>query len=706
MIPQEILRLYVQCKWWRVLCILFVLSLPLNSLKAQNKNIDSLLVLLKKDNPDSTKIYVLLKLADIYSYQNPDSAIYFAECAKNIAEKIKDDKQLANALSEMGWDLFVRGDYSEALKYCFKALKIDEGLKNKKGMAQRLGFIGTIYRNQGDYPQALNYYFEALKMTEELGDNMGIGAHFANIGNVYYTQVDYSKAMDYYFKSLKIFTKLGNKNGVITALMNIGNVYNDLVNFPQALDYYFKALEMAEKLENKSYQAIVLGNIGTIYYDKKDYPKALNYYFKALKLNEDLNNENGLAINFGNIGELYIETGNFKEAEQYLKRAITIDESIGALDLLRQTEENLFHLYDTTGRFQLALIHYKKAMVLKDTLFSQENKKQLVSKEMNYQFDKKEAITKAETEKQQAIAEEKNRKQKIISLAVGSGLLLVLVFAGFVFRSLRITNRQKKIIESQKFQIVESINYSKKIQNSLLPNVSEMQKEIKGLFVFYEPKDIVSGDFYYFKKFEKYTLIACVDCTGHGVPGGFMSTMGSLLLDKIVNSELLSPAEILNKLSEEVVRVLHQQDGGEIQDGMDLCICLIDHENKKIEFSGARNGIIIISDGQAKRYKADLLPVGGNYMKKGVPIDRKFKTQTIDINQNDWIYMYTDGFMEQVGGGEGVPMNYLQFENQLIRVSKKQGPEEKNKFLQTQIDNWRGKHERDDDILIMGFQIV
>ena len=233
-----------------------------------------------------------------------------------------------------------------------------------------------------------------------------------------------------------------------------------------------------------------------------------------------------------------------------------------------------------------------------------------------------------------------------------------------------------------------------------------MQKNIAGLFVFYEPKDIVSGDFYYFLEFEKYTLLACVDCTGHGVPGGFMSTLGSLLLDKIVNSELLQPSEILNKLSDEIIRVLHQQDGGEIQDGMDISICLIDRINKRIEFSGARNGIIIVKEGAAKRYKADLLPVGGNYVKKGIPIVREFKTQTITINQNDWIYMYTDGFMEQIGGKDGVPMNYVQFENILTSLSKKEYPEEKNKQLQSEIENWRGKNLRDDDMLIMGFQII
>ncbi len=270
----------------------------------------------------------------------------------------------------------------------------------------------------------------------------------------------------------------------------------------------------------------------------------------------------------------------------------------------------------------------------------------------------------------------------------------------------KIVEEQKNVVEEKNIQITESINYAKRIQNALLPSQELFKSFSNNSFIFFRPKDIVSGDFYYFLKFEKYTLLACVDCTGHGVPGGFMSTLGSLLLDKIVNSEILSPSEILNKLSDEIIRVLHQQDGGEIQDGMDLSICLIDRSNKKIEFSGARNGIIIITDGQAKRYKADLFPVGGNYIKKGIPVERNFKTQTISINQNDWIYMYTDGFMEQVGGAEGVPMNYTQFEDILTAVSNQQSQEEKNMLLQTKIDDWMGNHQRDDDILIIGFHVT
>ncbi len=264
---------------------------------------------------------------------------------------------------------------------------------------------------------------------------------------------------------------------------------------------------------------------------------------------------------------------------------------------------------------------------------------------------------------------------------------------------------QKHIIEEKQKEILDSINYAKRIQQAILPSQELIKYYLPESFIFFRPKDIVSGDFYYIKGFGKYTLLACVDCTGHGVPGGFMSTLGSLLLDKIADHETFNAGEILNKLNAEIISVLHQQNGGEIQDGMDLSLCLIDRINKKVEFSGARNGIIVVTNNEAKRYKADILPVGGNYMKKGIPIDRNFKTQSISINSGDWVYMYTDGFMEQVGGSEGIPMNYNQFEKQLIGLSKKQSSEEKCKLLQSELDNWRGDYERDDDVLIMGFQV-
>ena len=142
-----------------------------------------------------------------------------------------------------------------------------------------------------------------------------------------------------------------------------------------------------------------------------------------------------------------------------------------------------------------------------------------------------------------------------------------------------------------------------------------MRKYFSEHFVLFKPKDIVGGDFYWYRSFGDIAVIACVDCTGHGVPGGFMSMMGSLLLDKIVQNKKLTSAEILDQLNSEIIRVLKQETGGEIQDGMDLSLCIIDKQKKALHFSGARNGIYVVEENEIKSYKADMLPAGGSFSK-------------------------------------------------------------------------------------------
>jgi serine phosphatase RsbU (regulator of sigma subunit) len=236
----------------------------------------------------------------------------------------------------------------------------------------------------------------------------------------------------------------------------------------------------------------------------------------------------------------------------------------------------------------------------------------------------------------------------------------------------------------------------------MLPNDEELKRLFPQSFILFQPKDIVSGDFYFVHENDGFVYIAAADCTGHGVPGGFMSALGSLLLDKIISYKTLKPSDILLQLNNEIIRILHQQAGGELQDGMDLSVCLIDKENATIEYSGARNGIIVVTNNEAKRYKASPLPVGGNYMKKGVPVERNFKTETITLNNNDWVFMYTDGFIEQIGGIENQPMNYEQFEKQLINTTQLTTDDEKVELLKSELTKWSGNNEQTDDVLVIG----
>ncbi|MBK6698944.1 MAG: tetratricopeptide repeat protein [Saprospiraceae bacterium] len=468
----------------RLISVLLLCGVLFNAAQAQKQQkIDSLMNLLKTAKEDTNKVNHLYNLGRELMYSNPDTAMILGNQALSLSEKATSKKHIADSYHIIALAYFLKGNYPSSLENNFKALALREELADKSGVAKSLGNIGNSYMHQADYPKALDYYFKGLKMLEELADKMGIAIHLGNIGNAYHYQSNYTKALDYYFEALKMNEKIGNKNGIAmwlgnigvvywkqkeypkaldnyfkalkmheefgnkqgieTCLANIGSVYSDQGDKPKALDYSFKALKIAEELGHRDGISAHLGNIGFVYHVQKNYPKALDYSFKALKIAEELGDKNGIAIHLSRIGCVYTETGKFAESEEYLKKAIAIYDSIGVMDFLRQSEESLSHLYDTTGRYKLALEHYKKAMVLKDTLFNIEKSKEITRNEMNYEFEKKESATKAEYDKQMAVADVEIKRQKLLKNFLIGGLVMLLLLSYFIYNNFRAASKLK-----------------------------------------------------------------------------------------------------------------------------------------------------------------------------------------------------------------------------------------------------------------------
>ncbi len=444
-------------KFLRPVSVLFLCGVLFNSALAQQSITDSLQMLVKKDKEDTSKVNHLNMLGRKVMYSNPDTTIILCNQALALAKKLEWKRGISNSLANIGYSYSLLGNYSKALECNFNALKIAEVLNDKNNLANCLGNIGLVYYHKGDYLKALDYYFKALKIAEEFGDKNAITRHLCNIGIVYYLQEDFPKALDYFHKSLKIAEEQGNKQYQANNIGNIGSIYLKQHNYPKALDYFFKDLKLQQDLGIKDGEAMALGNIGIVYSMQGDYPKALDYQLQALKMREELGDKNGIAETLGNIGRGYTLTGKFKEAESYLKKAIALDNSIGNLNDSRQFEESLSVLYDTTAqmavrnrqfaiaaeKYKLSLMHYKKAITLKDSLFSQEKNDEITRKEMNYEFDKKEAATKAEHDKQLAVADVEIKKQKLLKNFLTGGLALLLILSFFIYNNFRIVNKLK-----------------------------------------------------------------------------------------------------------------------------------------------------------------------------------------------------------------------------------------------------------------------
>lgn len=662
---------------------------------------------------------------------------------QNLLKNAKADTNKANILNTIASALRNTGDYEKALNYSKQAIIIANSSLRGAGQsfndnerallihammkekAIALNIIGVVCDDQGNYPEALKNYFAAMKIREAIGDKKGIGTSYNNIGNIYYGQGNYAEALKNHFSSLKIKKELGDKYGIATSYNNIGISYKEQNNYAEALKNHFASLKIREELGDKQGIATSFNNIGIIYYEqgkisddlserKQLLNDALKNYLACMKIGEQLGDKNIIASSYINLGSVYTLLHNFSEARKYLNDGLSLSKEIEFRDAIKESYGCLAELDSMEAKGMEAFLHYKMYTVYKDSLINEENIKETERAKNQYEFDKKETVLKEQQEKERVVNEEKSRKQKIITWSVALGLFLVIVFAGFIFRSLRITRKQKQIIEVQKTEvekskhiieeknkdITDSINYAKRIQQAKLPSKELIYTSLPDCFVLFKPKDIVSGDFYYFHKTDKSIFIASADCTGHGVPGALMSMIGSEQLnDALAHSE--DTSEILKHINKGIKVSLRQTDSHEsTRDGMDIALCSIDTNARIVTYAGANRPIWIIRNGQTvvEEIKATKKAIGGF-----TEDSQHFDTHIIQLQQDDTFYIATDGYADTFGK-QDKKLTTKKFKEILLSIQDK-SLKEQGQHLDNFIENWKGGTEQVDDILVIGVRL-
>ncbi len=646
---------------WGLLISILITTCCLTN--AQTK-VDSLLNELKTAKHDTTKIKVYNNLFLEYQFTDTSKAKKYVLLALKLSKKIissPDDlsrtegrealakagkKGAANSYIHLGSFNKDKGNYKKALKYYKKSLKIFEELgtssddlsrtegrealakSGRKGMSASYNNIGAIHQYQGNYPKALEYYQKSLKIKEELGGRKGMSSSYNNIGAIHYYQGNYPKALEYYQKSLKIREELGNRKGMSASYNNIGLIHNEQGNYPRALEYFQKSLKIKEELGDRKGMSYCYGNIGIIHKNQGNYPKALEYYQKSLKIFEKLGDRQGIAQILVNIAGLNIELKNYTKAIEQANKCLNIAKEIGFLLCERYAYEYLFTTYDSLRNYKKAYYYHQLYKQANDSLFNEESSEKLIEMETRYKTEKKEQ----EIEKQKILLEKKDAevkqqeavadRQRMQRNAFIGGFILVLLLSIIVFRSYRQQKKQKSVIALKNKNITDSINYAVRIQQAILPS-EDFTNEILGEhFILFKPKDIVSGDFYWVAKIKNCLIIAAVDCSGHGVPGAFMSMLGvSFLNETVRKEEITQPNQVLNELRENIIRALKQKKeahpltpskgrgdrdgkilsanwrkdlGGAVKDGMDMALIIINTENLKLQYAGANNPLYIV----------------------------------------------------------------------------------------------------------------
>ena len=726
-------------------------------------NLDSLWsVWNDKNQSDTNRLNALQKISwDGYLFSKPDSAYYFAGLQFDFAESINNKKQMSIALNTKGASFVVRGDYVKALGYYTRSLKIRERIGDENGVASSLSNIGSVYFEQGDLVKALDYNARSLKIKEKIGNKKSISISLNNIGNILFEQGDYYRALDYYTRSLKIveilgdkttianilnnigniflkqgetakamdyFTKclksrkeIGNKKGIASSLNNIGAVYKNLGEFTKAIDYYIKSLKINEEIGNKSGISNTLNNIGSVYLKQGDLAKALDYMARSLKIKEKIGDKSGISNSLNNIGSVYLKQGDLAKALECCTEALIIAQELGFLEKIKVASENLWEINKKLGKYQQALEMHELYIQIRDSVQSEENQRAAIHQQYKYDYEKQAAsdsVVNAEANKvknaqlaaekaenkQHQLEADQQKQQKYFLYGI---LALALLFGGFIFNRFRITNKQKQLIESQKNhveeknkEILDSIQYAKRLQEAILPPKKIIKEYLSQSFILYKPKDIVAGDFYWMESLNGWTYFAAADCTGHGVPGAMVSVVCSNALSKsVIEEKIAEPAAILNRARELVIERFGRSEK-QIKDGMDISLCAYHSVSGIVKWAGAHNPLWVIrkESKEIEVIKADSQPIGR------YATNEPFTAHALQLNKGDAMYLFTDGFSDQFGGQKGKKYKTANFKRFLLSIQDKD-MDTQHQLIVKEFDLWKGDLVQIDDVCVMGVRV-
>lgn len=700
-----------------------VLFLPKAAFTQNTPKADKLIQKLRTAQSDSEKVHFLLQLSDETRSRDIKKALDYANEALSISKAVSFQKGIAGAYNNLANIYDSEGDLEKALNYYEEAAKMYERLNDSSGVVKPYHNLGMLYSQQGNYGKSLNYYLKALKIKEVLGNKNSIALTLMGIGVVYYDKKQIPEASAYFQKAYRLFEEVKNDEGLAMVSVNISNIHADKKETDISLEYLIIAREKFEKSQNLSGVAYTLINIGSIYMnDRHDLNKAREYLNQALKIQDEVEDAEGIVNTYISIGKSYFMEKRMKEGEEFTRKALSMAKETGMKYAEKDAYYSLSKAYADKQDFRKAYYYLENYSDLKDTIYSSESSWQIAEMQTKYETEKKEKeikLQKAELREKEVVM----KQQTIQRNAFIGGFILMIVIAAIIFQSFRnkskankIISRQKQEVELQKHiveekqkEILDSINYAKRIQEAILPSRTALVHNLKNGFVLFRPKDVVSGDFYWLETFGNKVFFAAADCTGHGVPGALVSMVCSHALSKsLLEERITDTGKILDRTRELVIERF-AKSGEEVKDGMDISLVALerrDTENEtlltNIQWSGANNPLWIIrmenGESTLTEIKPDKQPIG-KYAD-----NKSFTAQNIELKKGDTIYVFTDGFADQFGGPDGKKFKAANFKKLLLSVQHEHMDRQKELILQA-YETWKGDLEQIDDICVIGVKI-
>lgn len=671
------------------------------SILGGSQNIDSLRELTLNPTCDSIEIIHLRNLSKVFRSSNLDSSTHYIQLALKKVKKTKSWKLYVMCIGSQIEILKKQQKYKEAFELTKIILDSASVLKDTFNIVESYNGMGLISFEQNQKDKFYFYNKKALSLIRE-SKKFSKGAIYSNLGTYFMYQPNgYDSSVYYFNEAIKEYTKFGEFDRIPIVYTNMGT-----------LSYYKDT--------------------------KEGYQEALEYYLSSHESFKKIGNAWGIASTKLNIGWAQLALNQTKEAEESALQAIK--QFRKQQDNLSESEcmDLLVYVYKEQGEFEKAFNTLDSLRILDEKIRGIDQQKAILDLETKYETDKKEKenkILKSENELQNAEIERKN----ILTYSMAGGGLFLLAITSLIYVQFRnkkkanylLSEKNEEIetqrdqleeqnheLDEQKREITDSINYANRIQGALLNIDKEMLKSIPPHFILFKPKDIVSGDFYWALEKDGFIYITVADCTGHGVPGAFMSMLGVSFLNNIVKSgNNLKPAEILNELRERIINQLGQSETGDNKDGMDMSLIRYNPKNGELVFAGANNPLYIITKDQEKagladrvveienqdsflvEIKADKEPIG--YLQNQTP----FNDHHLKIYKGESIYLFSDGYADQFGGPKDKKLGYKTFKVELLTNSIL-APEEQKTFYEQYFENWMKQCNATqiDDVCVIGMK--
>lgn len=545
--------------------------------------------------------------------------------------------------------------------------------------------------------------------------------------------------------SQELETALKNKDYVLAVdiYYKMGSAAWKSGNSKKSVELFKKGIDLSQQNQLTGQAQHGWYSLGLIQYNSNEYNDAIKSFDESLNHAKSNNDQESIARSELYIGKCFFLKGKNRRSVKALEDALNTALKIKDLDLQKEcyvwlskshkamgneakaTEyENSFSLInrDLARKTELNTMEEKISSVTKvletqeQTLKNQEQT--LKSKEQTLErvSDSLKEVTEISKSQQLKIdllnvekeltdvslkakeAELKNNKLVRNSLIIG--FILIGILAAVTYKGYKDKEKAGEEIHKKQLDIESSINYGLRIQQAMLPSKEKFEELLPQSFVLFKPRNVVSGDFYWINElYNEKLAVAAVDCTGHGVPGAFMSMIGSNALDSIVNTYVDEPDKILHELHRKVFTALKQEETGN-KDGMDMALCVIDSDRDQLYFSGAKNHLIYIKEGEVFQIRGDKYPIGG--IRK---VPASFTQHTIDLEGEMYFYLYSDGFVDQFGGPDNMKFMSKRFKALIEEIHQLPMNEQKQKLEEAFIA-WKGDHKQTDDVLVIGFKLT